>query len=84
MNARQKMSLLHDTIMEISKPIADAVFAGFKVDRVEKDLWNCFLIVLYYVCNIPEMKDMSYVKHGIALTRPCVRFLITMYDFPDL
>lgn len=48
------MYLLHDAIVEILKPLADAGFAGFDVDKVEKCVEIYFLIVVFHCCNIPQ------------------------------
>lgn len=55
-----------------------------RVDGVGKNVWNCLLIVGFYCCSIPERKDMTYVKHDIAVTRPCVSCLVVMNDISHL
>lgn len=49
-----------------------------------KDERNFFPMIMSYCCCIPERKDASYVKHGIAVTRPCVRYLSPLDDILDL
>lgn len=49
MNALQKeISLSHDVIKEILKPLASALPAGFEVVGAGKDLGNGLLIVLSF------------------------------------
>lgn len=48
-NARQnKMPLLHDALMGILTPLADAASAIFEVDGGGSDVWKCFPIVVPY------------------------------------
>lgn len=49
-----------------------------------KGVSNCFGIVIYFFMDIPEGKDWSCVKHGIAGLRYCVRCLLTMDKIQDL
>lgn len=41
-------------------------------------------MVISYCCNIPRGNNMSCGKNWIAVTRPCVRYLVTMYSIADL
>lgn len=43
-----------------------------------------FLIILFYCYSIHEVKDMSSVKHAIAVKHLCVRCLIAMDDIFEL
>lgn len=48
-NARQnKMHLLHDAMMEILRPLADAGSASLEKEGVKKDVRICFLISMVY------------------------------------
>lgn len=70
-----KMSLLHDPMMEIPCPLPDSGSAIFEVNGVEKNICNCFVLIVSYSGNIPEWKDMSRTKHGTAVTIPFLRLL---------
>lgn len=54
----QKMSSLHDAMMKILKPVVEAGFASLKVDKVKKDIWNCFptfLSCCFYIFEVINM-----------------------------
>lgn len=80
------MNLLHDAIMENLRPLTDAGSTTSEVDDVGMDVWSCFSIVASYCCNLLQKKNMSFVKQciAIALTSPCVRFLVNKDDICDL
>lgn len=55
---RKKISSLNYSMMEISRLLADAGYERFDVHEVSKDVWDIFLIVFSYCCDIPERKDI--------------------------
>lgn len=64
--------------MEIQWHLPDDESASFVLDRVVKDVWSCFPSDVPLFSYIPETKDMSSIKHGIAVKRMCLGGLVTM------
>lgn len=68
MNAIQmRKSSLHNALMESLRTLKDGGSASYEFDRVEKYVWNCYLIVTSYCSDIPEVEDMECENHGIPV-----------------
>lgn len=81
---QSKMTLLHDAMMEIVRPLVHAGFASFEVDGELRDDWNCFPVDMSYCCKNVEPNDMSCLMHSIAVVRVFVRCMDTTEDIVDL
>lgn len=46
--------------------------------------WRCFPTMISYCCNIPEGKDISDMKHSIAVQELFVRYLASIEDIQNL
>lgn len=62
--------LFQDAMVQIESPLTLAGSAGFDIDGEERDVWNCFSVVLFNWTNIPESRQMAFLKHGIVVMRP--------------
>lgn len=60
------------------------VSASVEVISEFNDVWNSFLNVVSYCCSTYGLSEMSYVKHGIAVTRLFVKCLIALNKFCGL
>lgn len=66
--------------MKILRRLMDAGFARFEVDGVEEDVYN-FLAIVESSCSVmPKGKDISCVKHGIAVTISFTICLLAMEE----
>lgn len=81
---KKKKNLLHEDMMGILRPQADAQSASFEDDGVGQDVLSCFLILSSYCCNLHRGTDISCVKHDIAVTTPCLRCTVNLQDIRDL
>lgn len=42
---------------------------------------HCFFpVIVSYCCNILEGKDISSLKHGLLVQKPCVRCFASLHD----
>lgn len=80
----KKVSLLHDDFKKILSALADDGCVRPERNGVRKDVKNCFPIFISIRRDILEGKDMSYVKHAIAVMRQLVKFRVAMDDIHDL
>lgn len=73
-------------MMEILRSLADDRSVSLEMNGLGKGVWNCFSIVVSapFSCDIFEWKDMSCVRHGIAVSRPCLSCLVATDDISDL
>lgn len=78
------MTLLHDAMIEILRPLADAGFVWFEADWKRKYEWNFFPNLVSYWCSVHEGKDILFVAHSVAERRPCVARMVTINDIHDL
>lgn len=60
------------------KATENAGSAIFELEGARGHVWNCFLILIFYCCNIPEGKNVSGVKHGTAGTGHFVKCLVSL------
>lgn len=77
------MFLLDDNVMEILRALADSGSSNFELVRMEKDASNWFLIVVLIAVSYVNGRDMSFVNHGIAVTRCCRRCMVASDDTSD-
>lgn len=66
----KKMSLLHNAMTEIIRPLMGAGEISYEVKEEEIEMFICHLFVVSYFCNIPKGKDKSCVKHGTYVNQP--------------
>lgn len=57
---------------------------GFTVNANNSGMWNFFLTLIPYCCDIVESKHVSAVKHGLSNMRPCHRFVARITDFETM
>lgn len=50
------MSLLHECMMEVQKPLVDFQCTSFEMDGMEMDVWNFFQTIASYCCSKIERK----------------------------
>lgn len=70
--------------MKILVALAKAGSASFEMDGMEKDVCKCFLIIVFSCCGTFERMEMSSVEQVIALTRPCLIYLVAMDEISGL
>lgn len=77
----QNMLVLHNALKTALKSLEDVAPTGFLVSSRSSGTWRCFPALVSYCADIPEAKNLTTVKHGLAVTRPCHRCLGTLSDF---
>lgn len=81
MTARQKKRyILHDAMLETLRILVCNGYASFEVDGDDRNICNCFLLLVPYCCDIVEAKYMSFVRHSFAGTCQCVRCTLNIDD----
>lgn len=53
---------------------------GFAVNTGQVLEWKRILVPVSYCCDISERKDTSKVRHGVAVCRPCLGFIVSVED----
>lgn len=74
------MRMIHRAMKMVVWPLKRYERSGFNVKTREGVEWRCVPLLVSYCCDIPEGKDISGVRHGVAVRRPCVRCMVTGED----
>lgn len=77
----QNMLVLHSALRKAFQALEDVCTTGFIVRSTTCGTWRCFPAVVSYCSDIPEAKNLTTVRHGLTVTRPCHRCLATLSDF---
>lgn len=46
--------------------------------------WKCLPLLVTYCCGNTESKNISGIRHGIPMNRPCARGMVTKKKFSNL
>lgn len=76
-----KMGLQHKVMSKGMGPLYKSGQARYGVSESMGRGRGCFPVMVSYCCYIPEVKDMSRVRHGVAVHAPCIQRLMTMRAF---
>ena len=79
----QNMLVLHNALKTALRALEGVTTTGFLVTSRKLGTWRCFPAVVSYCADIPEAKNLTTVKHGLAVTRPFHRCLGTLSDFKN-
>lgn len=74
------MKLLYDSMVRILKTLNKCGSSSFDVGERGTEKSMCIALATSYSGYIPERKDMSYIRHGLARRRLVVRFMKTVND----
>lgn len=68
------MMVLHEAMNTVVCSLQEIALKGFVVEQEE---WGCVPLVGLYSYDIPEGKDISAVRHVVAVKQHCVRCKVT-------
>ena len=71
------MLVLHHALRQSLRTLDESSSKGFRIHGQDGSVWNAFPTILSYCCDIPEAKNLSAVKHGLMVNKPCIRCMCT-------
>lgn len=74
------ISVLYMQIVVIIKPLIIVTQCGFLDLSIRIIEWNCFPHLVFYCCNIPKGKHLSWIGHVTSVEIPCVGYYSTLDD----
>ena len=77
----QNMLLLHAALAKALQDFESVCERGFAIHSSSIGPCTCFPLLVSYCCDIPEAKNVSAVKHGLSVLRPCHRCLALVVVF---
>ena len=77
----QNMLLLHEALQSALFVLENQTNTGFEVRTRSCGVWNCFPALVSYCADIIEVKNVSAVKQGLSVQKPCHSCLATLQDF---
>lgn len=80
MERERRMRMIYRAMKMVVWPLEKYERSGFQVKTREGLEWKCVPLLVSYCCDISEGKDISAVRHGVAVRRPCVRCMVTGED----